>query len=232
MFATAMPDSRKPPSSNPLMKAAHVRAQSQNDRDAEGFAARREREMSSVVGEFLQDDVTGKYEGEELKAQREVRPVTDRVQRLEKKHDDLRADLKDVRVDFKSDLKDVRTDVKELSDHVSNLRADVSGAVGKLDGQQGVLSELLSIVKNTAEHANERDHITFTAKVDVDKAQELAKVDVGKAAELAKVEVAKEQELDTVEGRKVRRKAIAKLVGGLFVGAYALYEFLHRVGAL
>ena len=227
-----MSDSRKPPSSNPLLKA-QARTQSQNDRDAEGFAARRERDAASVVsGEFLQDDVTGKYEGLELLTQREGRPVTDRIQRLEKKHDDLRADLKDVRVDFKSDIKDVRTDVKELSDHVSNLRSDVSGAVGKLDGQQGVLSELLSIVKNTAEHASDRDHITFTAKVDVDKAQELAKVDVGKATELAKVEVAKEQELDTVEGRQVRRKTIAKLIGSLAVGVYALYEFLHRVGAL
>jgi septal ring factor EnvC (AmiA/AmiB activator) len=227
----AMSDSRKSPPLSPLLKAAHARAQSQNDRDVEGFAARRERDAASVT-EFLQDDVTGKYEGEELKAQREVRPVTDRIQRLEKKHDDLRADLKDVRADFKSDLSDVRSDVKTLSGHVGDLRSDVSGAVGKLDGQQGLLTELLSIVKNTAEHASDRDHITFTAKVDVDKAQELAKVDVGKAAELAKVEVAKEQELDTVEGRKVRRKAIAKLVGGLFVGAYALYEFLHRLGAL
>jgi seryl-tRNA synthetase len=232
MFGVITMSDRKPPPSSLPLKATHTRAQSQNDRDTEGFAARRERDAASMVPEFLQDDITGKYEGEELEAQRERRPVTDRINRLEKKHDDLRVDLKDVRVDFKSDLKDVRADVKELSDHVSNLRSDVSGAVGKLDGQQGVLTELLSIVKNTAEHANDRDHITFTAKVDVDKAQELAKVDVGKATDLAKVEVAKEQELDTVEGRKVRRKTIAKLIGSFAVGAYALYEFLHRVGAL
>jgi hypothetical protein len=205
---TAMSDSRKPPPSSPPLKAAHARALSQNDRDAEGFAARREREAASMIPEFLHDEVTGKYEGEELQAQRESRPVTDRINRLEKKHDETRAE-------------DVRSDVKELSGHVSDLRADVSGAVGKLDGQQNVLTELLSIVKNTAEHATDRDHITFTAKVDVDK-----------AAELAKIEVAKEQGLDTIEARRVRRKTIAKLVGGIFVGAYALYEFLHRVGAL
>lgn len=216
-----MSDSRKPPPSSPPLKVAHARALSHNDRDAEGFAARREREAASMVPEFLHDEVTGKYEGEELEAHRERRPVTDRINRLEKKHDETRADLKDVRADFKSDLKDVRSDVKELSGHVSDLRADVSGAVGKLDGQQNVLTELLSIVKNTAEHATDRDHITFTAKVDVDK-----------AAELAKIEVAKEQGLDTIEARRVRRKTIAKLVGGIFVGAYALYEFLHRVGAL
>jgi hypothetical protein len=215
-----MSDSRKTPPPPLLGSKRPTRGQSQDDRDTESFAALREREAQAhahAYVEFANEEITGKYEGEELAEKRRLRKDSDRVERLEKKHDEL-----------KSDVKDVRSDVKQLSGQVGDLRADVAGAVGKIEGQEVVLTEMLSIVKKTAE----RDHVTFTAKVDVDKAHELADVEIDKATKLAHVEVNKEQQLEPIEARSVRRKAIAKLVGGIFVGAYALYEFLHRVGVL
>jgi hypothetical protein len=221
--------------------------QSQDDRDADGYAARRERD--DAVKEFVGEEITGQYEGEELEQHRERRPTPDRIRRLEKKHDEVKDDLKNVKDDLKNtrselkgDIKDVRSDVKTLSGHVSNLSAGVAGAVGKIDGQQGVLSEMLSIVKKTAD----RDHVTFTAKVEidkekelarveVDKEKELAKVEVDKEMEVAKVEVDKEKEVDVVKARQDRRKRNLIILGlvssGVASGA-AIIELLHRIGWL
>lgn len=199
--------------------------QSQDERDEEGLAARRERE--GVVKEFPGDEITGRYEGEELERQRGARGPDERFGHLERKHDELKRDVekkhdelkKDVG-DVRKDVSDVRSDVKTLTGQVGDMRVDVSGAVGKIDGQGGVLTEMLSIVKKTAEHAIDRDHVTFTAKVDVDRAKELATV-----------EVDKEQQLDTIDAKKSRRKLIIKGVG-LVASGGGLIELLHRIGAL
>jgi len=210
--------------------------QSQDERDEEGFAARKERD--GAVREFAGEEITGRYEGEELEARRQSRPPDARFSRLEtkhdelkrdvdKKHDELKRDVKDVRDELKGDVKDVRKDVKDVSGQVSDLGKAVGGAVGKIDGQDKVLSEMLGLVKQSAE----RDHVTFTAKIDVDKAHELAKVEVSKADGLAKVEVSKELGLDTVAARKLRRDTIAKIVGG-GLGGGGIVELLHRLGVL
>lgn len=215
MLAIVMTDSsnRKTP---PLVPKRRV--QSQDERDAEGLAARRERELAVTVprSEFVTEEYTDKHEGVELDELRETRQPIDRIRRLERKSDETKADLKDV-----------RSDVKELSGHVSDLREDVAGAIGKIEGQAPVLSELLSIVKKSAD----RDHVTFTAKVEVDKANELAKTEVAKANELAKVEISKEEALDVYSARKIRRKAMLKGLGLATSGA-GLIELLHRLGVL
>jgi hypothetical protein len=222
--------SRKtPPTGSTVGPRRPMRSQSQDDRDAEGFAARKEREAE--FAEFVSEEITGKYEGTELEQYREQRPPTDRLKRLEKKHDDLKDDVKKKHEELKDDVKDVRADVKELAGHVSDLREDVAGAVGKLDGQQPVLKEMLSLVKRTADHASDRDHVTFTAKVDVDKAHELARVDVEKAAELAVIEVTKEEQVDTVKAEHDRRKRNLKIIGLLASGG-SVIELLHRLGVL
>jgi DNA repair exonuclease SbcCD ATPase subunit len=210
--------------------------QSQDERDASGFAARIARDGTVRVS--ADEEITGRYEGEELEERRAARPPDERFSRLEnkhdelkrdveKRHDELKRDVKEVREELKDDVKDVRKDVKELSGQVGNLRKDVGGAVGKLEGQEKVLGEMLGLVKKAAE----REHVTFTAKVDVEKANELAKVEVTKAEGLAKVEVSKEQGLDTVAAKKVRRDTLAKIVGGV-VGGGGLVEMLHRLGVL
>lgn len=133
--------------------------QSQDERDVEGFAARKERDGS--VKEFAGEEITGKYEGEELDERRAARPPDDRFRHLETKHDELKRGV-EKKHDDKSDVREVRSDVKNLSGEVSKMGSAVSGAVGKIEGQEGVLTELLSVVKKTAE----RDHVTFTAKVE------------------------------------------------------------------
>ena len=208
--------------------------QSQDERDADGFAARRERERDGAVKEHADEEITGRYEGEELEERRRMREFNrletkhDELKRdVDKKHDELKHDVKGVRDELKAENTETRANVKELSGQVSGLRTDVGGAVGKIDGQEKVLIEMLGLVKKSAE----REHVTFTAKIDVDKAHELAKVEVTKAEGLAKVEVSKEQGLDTVAGRKLRRDTIAKIVGG-GLGGGGVIELLHRLGVL
>ena len=222
----------------PPFETKKPRMQSQDERDADGFAARRERDRDGAVKEPANEEVTGRYEGEELEEHRRKREPDERFSRLEtkhdelkrdvdKKHDELKHDVKGVRDELKAENKETRADVKELSGQVSGLRTDVGGAVGKIDGQEKVLIEMLGLVKKSAE----RDHVTFTAKIDVDKAHELAKVEVSKAEGLAKVEVSKEQGLDTVAARKLRRDTIAKIVAG-GLGGGGVIELLHRLGVL
>ena len=109
----------------------------------------------------------------------------------------------------------MRSDVRNLSGQVGDMRLAVSGAVGKLDGQEKLLTETLSIVKKAAD----REHVTFTATVDVDRAKELAKVDIDK-----------EEKLDTIDAKKKKREAILKVVA--FVGGGGIIELLHRLGVL
>lgn len=89
-----MPDDRTPP---PSPKAR--RAQTQTERDVEGFHARRERDARAAVPEELPDEVTGQYQGEELDRVRARRPTPVRLQLLEKKHDDLDAKVDKIAVD-------------------------------------------------------------------------------------------------------------------------------------
>ena len=200
--------------------------QSQDDRDAEGLAARRERE--AVVKEFSNDEITGRYEGELLDEKRAERLPAERILRLERKNDELKKDVEKKHDELKGDVKEVRDDVKQLSGEVSDLRSEVAGAAGKLDGQSGVLTEMLSIVKKTAEQTVEREHASFTAKVEVDKAHELAKVEVDKEQQLAAIEVSKEAKVDTVKAKADRRKRNVKLLGLLASGG-SIVELIHRL---
>jgi hypothetical protein len=216
--------------------------QSQDERDIAGLEARKERERGGVVKEFSSEEITGRYEGDALDERRATRPPDERFNRLEtkhdelkrdveKRHDELKRDVKEVRDELKDDVKDVRADVKNLAGEVGGLRTDVGGAVGKLDGQKEALTELIGLVKKSAEHAADREHVTFTATVDVNKANELAKVEVSKAEGLAKVEVTKEEGLDKVEAKKIRRATIAKIAGGV-LGGGSIVELLHKLGVL
>ena len=194
--------------------------QSQDERDAEGFAARKERDRDGVVREFGGEEITGRYEGEELEERRAARSPDERSARLETKHDELKKDVEKKHEELKKDVSEVRSDVKGLSGQVSDMRSAVSGAVGKLEGQEKLLTETLSIVKKTHDREANREHVTFTATVDVDRAKELAKV-----------EVDKEEKLDTIDAKKKRREVIAKGMG-LFAGGGGLIEILHRLGVL
>lgn len=127
------------------------------------------------------DDITGKFEGEELRQMRRSKRDTDeRIERLEVKHDSL------VKV-------------------VTETRLEVANMSGKLD----VLPELVDAVRATAERTAQREHVTFTAQVDVDRAKAL----------------------DGVEEKKDRRQLAYKIAGGI-AGGGVLIEILHRLGVL
>jgi hypothetical protein len=228
IFLIHMSDSsRRTP---PLGLKKPTRMQSQDDRDTEGLAARREREAAAVK-EFAAEEITGRLEGEELVERRSARPALERIGRLERKHDELKLDVEKKHDELNRNVAEVRSDVKTVSGQVSNLRADVAGAVGKLDGQEKLLSvqerlisETLSIVKKTSE----REHVTFTAKVEVDKEKELADIEIAKEKKLASIEVTKEEKVDTVKAKRDRRKRNLKILG--FVGGGAsVVELLHRL---
>jgi len=206
----------------PLGSKKPLRMQSQDERDAEGMAARRGRD--AIVKEFGNEEITGRYEGAELDDMRAQRLELERIGRLEKKHDELKRDVEKKHDELKGDVKDVRADVKELSGHVSDLRSEVSGATGKLDGQSNVLTELLGIVKKNAE----REHVTFTAQVEVNKEQQLAQVEVNKEQQLATIEVTREVQVDTVKAQGDRRRRNLKILA-ILTGGGSIVELLHRL---
>jgi outer membrane murein-binding lipoprotein Lpp len=105
---------------------------------------------------FVGEEVTGAYEGDELREIRSRRPTDKRIERLEDKHDELR-----------SDVREIRDDQKVIAGHVGDLRAEVSGISGQLE----VLPKFMAAIEKAADRANERDDVTFTSKVEVHKAQ-------------------------------------------------------------
>lgn len=125
------------------------------------------------------DEITGQYEGEELAAARARRPTAERVARLEVKHD-------------------------ALAGVVSDTREEVAKMSGKLD----VLPDLVRAVQQSGERSAAREHVTFTAQVDV----------------------AKEREIDVIRARAGLRELLYRLLG--FLGGGGLIELLHRLGIL
>jgi hypothetical protein len=96
---------------------------------------------------FVEEDVTGNFAGPELQAMRARRPTPARLLRLEDKHDKL-----DTKVDG-------------IAQNVAEMR-----------GELRVLPELVSVVRNVADRAAAREHVTFTAQVDVEKERAVAGV--------------------------------------------------------
>jgi predicted transcriptional regulator len=114
------------------------RLQSQSERDIAGLAARRVRERIGAVPEFVAEEVTGQYQGEELAQMRARRPTDQRIARVEEKFDALESTVSDMRVE-----------------------------VGKIDGKLDVLPRLLSLLegKNTNEHETKRQGMASRTKV-------------------------------------------------------------------
>lgn len=137
----------------------------------------------NVVSDFEQP-ITGVLEGDALAAARGDRPIQQRIAHVEIRLDDLKGAV------------DAR---------LNSLEVGVANMSGKLD----VLPELISVVRQSADRAAQREHVTFTAKVDVDKAQQL----------------------DAIDSRKDKRKLWAVIVGAVFSGA-GIGKLLHELGLL
>ncbi len=172
-------------------KKHHHRHPSQTERDIESKAARDEREAAQEAARRdaagddvpveVTDEVTGQYEGDDLKEMRAKRTTGERLERLEDKHDALVKDVTQTRVD-----------------------------VGEIKGQLSVLPELVSVIKGIAEQGAAREHVTFTAQVDVDTAAKKADV------------------LDQLDAKKARRAWKTKIITAL-IGAATSGAVLHWV---
>lgn len=104
------------------------------------------------VPALVENDVTGKCDGEQLKAARARRPTPQRLERLEEDRDEL-----------------VRS--------VANIREDVAEMKGTLK----VLPDLVRSVKDAADRLTARDDQTQRTQAKIDEAERIDKIDARQA---------------------------------------------------
>lgn len=119
---------------------------------AKGIPIRHITERSGRSESFSAEEVTGVLEGDDLRTARSHRPTDERIFRLEEKHDVL-----DAKVD----------------------RIEV--AVADMGGQFKVIPRLVDAMEKATTAFQQREHVTLTAKVDIDKVQAIGNVEVKKA---------------------------------------------------
>lgn len=107
----------------------------------------------SAAPEFVAEDVTGQYTGDELRTQRARRPTPERITRLEDKHDELVGTVTEVRLDVREMRAEVRTLIKHVETALTETHKTeririgsrakvivaVVGAVGALAGVLGTM---------------------------------------------------------------------------------------------
>lgn len=133
-------DDRKKPTP-PSGVRPHGRHQTQTERDVSGLAAKAIREREShPIPPIIEDEVTGKYEGDELDARRAKRPTDERLKRLEDKHDAL----------------DAKVDV-------------IAGDVQKINGELTHVPRLINLLERSLEQANATVTVTVNDQVAANK---------------------------------------------------------------
>lgn len=179
------------------------RPPSSTERDLESERARRDRASGHqrVVERidppaFIHEEITGQYADEDLAHLRAQRPVDERIARLEVKAD-AAANSHD---DLRGDVKKLSTKVQNLADQVADVRAEVADVGGQLK----ILPNLITTMRDATNALQHREHVTFQARVDVDREQEKSKIHVREA-----------EVLDVISQRKVRRKRITLFIGGV-----------------
>lgn len=148
------------------------------------------------VPTFAVEEVTGVLEGEELKKARAKRTTAERLDLLETKHD-------------------------ELAKSVVESRIETTKELGKVTGELGTLAGAVNGLKTVVEDLGKREHLTFTAKVEVEKAQQTSIIKVDEA-----------QKLDEIQARAAKRALVAKLVGGGGAIGFAIAKLLGYAGVV
>lgn len=191
------------------------RAQSQADRDLEGLEAKRQRELEHAIPEFEAEDATGKYAGEELQQRRRARSHSDRIDRLEQKHDTLAGAIAEV-----------KGEVAGVKGEVVGLRGEV---IGQMNGQDRVLKNIESAMTRIAE----REQVDVTTRVELHKADKMSEIRVEEEKKISATKIEEEKRIadikDAADKKKAKRKLI--LIVGSIVGAIAggTVELLHRI---
>jgi hypothetical protein len=212
---------------NTPRRPTRPRIQTPTSRELASEQARRERASSideaaaGVVGPYEdeEEDLTGQYEGEELERLRRERRTTDQaVAHLERRMD------------------------KQVT-AFGEFQTEITG---KVEHMSGVMEGLGGEIRRTLDTLNQRDHMTFTAKVDVDTTKQKAEIEtqaetatakaVAEAKAEAAIEVAKAKaelerqatiEKDRIARLDARRKAIYRVVAG--VGLIVLGMVVHGI---
>lgn len=133
--------------------------------------------------EPIDDEVTGRYQGEELQAKR--------IERIERKHDKL----------------------SEIVGAVRDDLGELKGQIGEVRGQLQALPELVRVVHDSADRAAAREHVAYSAQVDVIKARDLAAIG------------------DQADARRTRRRIWLSIVGAFTSGGGVLWLLQHLGGS-
>jgi hypothetical protein len=133
------------------------RARSHQDRDV--YTPKTKTPTS--VPQFVSEDITSQYSGEDLRRARSRRPTPERIAHLEDKHDQLSSVVCEMRVD----LAEIRGDTK-------------------------VQNASLATISKTLDRMAAREDVEHAADVDVDAEQKKDAIAAGKARRDAVIKVA------------------------------------------
>lgn len=134
-------------------------------------------ELSDIEDDFEDEDFSETRDVNEIPGLRETRPDHLRFRHIERNQDELRREMKIMRSDVNK----------------------VQVAVADISGQMKVVPDLVEAMKDATSAMRLRDHVTLTAKVEVDKAEKLAEVKVGEA-----------KKIDNVQAGAAKREWITK----------------------
>lgn len=129
---------------------------------------------------FSEEEVTGQHEGEELLEMRRRRAQADPASRIAL----------------------LETEQKEQAAVVNEIRLDVT----EIKGDQKAQNASLAGIEKTLDRMAQREHVTFTAKVDVETAEKI----------------------DVVNARTTRRNTIAKIIAAL-IGGGGIVELVRAL---
>ena len=113
---------------------------------------------------FMHEDITARYDGEELKKKRAGRSTEERFEILEEKSD-------------------------KQGDRIGKLEV----AVADFGGQFKIIPDLVDAMKDATKTLQSRDHLIVTTRTEIDKAQELGDVAVKTAEKVGNVEIKKDK---------------------------------------
>jgi hypothetical protein len=178
MSADGKPPAKRPPS--------------QSDRDAQGFAARKERDRAAdaAIPASVEEELTGNYKGEELERRRALRPTDQRVAHLETRVDGVISDI-------------------------GEMRAEVASGMGKIVGSVGELAGEVKGLAMVVANQGQREHATYKATLEIDTAEKKAEVEVDTATKKAEVEVYTAKEKDEIDAKKESRSRTTKIIAGV-----------------
>jgi hypothetical protein len=110
------------------------------------------------------DDLTDRYEGEELQHARSGRPTEKRFEKLEKKSDEDRAAI------------------AEIKEDISAVKVSVAGIAGEMK----ILPALVSELRDALRSKREDEHVVLTTKLDIGKHEAKTRIDTQQVATKSK----------------------------------------------